>query len=490
MWMQFYRDPITALDREYNRRGPIFAFGNIRRRAKSDRLFVVAIGEQFNRQVLSDTDVFRSRGLVLPGPLGSAHQVLRHGLISMNGQQHRRHRSLVMPPFRKHAMASYRDAIVRHTEQMLDAWRPVQTRDIYADMHGLALRIAADVLFGCDDSQKTYETAKMMSDWLSMCFRPSVWLMQFNLPGTSYGRLLKHAGCVRNQVKEMIHLRRQRGAEGGDVLSILLKNNGSEGAGLTEDELIGQTNIMFLAAHETTASALTWTLFLLSQHPQVLAELTDEVTGVLHGGPPTIEDFDRLPLMQRVIKESLRILPPVVFGTRIADQPVEVGPYRLTKGSRVLFSQYMTHRLPELYPRPRRFDPDRWLESNPSPYAYFPFGAGSRMCIGYEFSMMLLRICLAMIVQRFRLSLTQGARIDRKFAVTLSPKHGIPMTVHRQDGQFTQVLPAGNIHEMVDLNHAAPRLRVIGMERNAPSAPDVSGSSLRSIPDTRSREAA
>ncbi|MCI0482974.1 MAG: cytochrome P450, partial [candidate division NC10 bacterium] len=119
--------------------------------------------------------------------------------------------------------------------------------------------------------------------------------------------------------------------------------------------------------------------------------------------------------------------------------------------SKVIYSQYMTHHLPELYPNPERFDPDRWLSTEPSPYAYLPFGSGPRMCIGYAFSMTMLRITLAMILQRYRLSLVPGATVDRKYAVTLSPKYGMPMMVHKQDRQFSKEVPRGNIHEMVDL---------------------------------------
>jgi cytochrome P450 len=220
---------------------------------------------------------------------------------------------------------------------------------------------------------------------------------------------------------------------------------------MTEDELIGQVNVLFTAAHHTNTAALTWTLFLLSQHPRVMADLVDELDGELHGEAPRVEQFGRLPLLERVIKESLRILPPVVWSTRIVDQPVQLGPHHLPRGSRVLYSQYMTHHLPELYPNPERFDPDRWLSGEPSPYEYLPFGAGPRLCIGYAFSMALMRIAVAMILQRYRLSLASGARIDRKYAVTLSPKYGMPMTVRNQDRQFTREIPRGNIHDLVDL---------------------------------------
>jgi cytochrome P450 len=145
------------------------------------------------------------------------------------------------------------------------------------------------------------------------------------------------------------------------------------------------------------------------------------------------------------------VLPPVSYGERVCAAPVEVGPYALPKGAFVSFSQYMTHHLPELYPEPERFNPERWHTIDPSPYDYLPFGAGPHTCIGAAFAMLEIKIALAMIVQRYRLALQPGARIDRQLRVTLSPKHGMPMVVAAQDRQFRRTEVRGDIHEMVEL---------------------------------------
>ena len=136
--------------------------------------------------------------------------------------------------------------------------------------------------------------------------------------------------------------------------------------------------------------------------------------------------------------------------------PARLGGLDLPKGSRVYFSQYLTHRTPDVFPDPQRFEPDRWDGLEPPPFSYIPFGAGPRMCIGYMFSMTMMKTCLGMMLQRFRFSLVSKARIDRKMSLTLSPKYGMPMTVHKQDRRFVQSLPTGNIHDMVDLNNRAP----------------------------------
>jgi cytochrome P450 len=449
--VRFVSDPIPVMRSLYGERGPVIAFGNINRFSESERLLVMAFGPEYNRQILSDPNIFRSRGMVLQGPQGSAHQRIRFGLISMNGEQYLQQRKLLMPPFHKKSMEGYRDAIVNLTAQMLDSWRAGEQRDIGRDMQTLALRVASTILFGGSRPREADRIGHMIEEWLAMCFRRRVWFFQVNVPGTPYRRLLAHAERLEAEIRAMIDHRRQKETGGRDVLSILVRARDEDGASMTEGELIGQANILFTAAHETNTAALTWTLFLLSQHPRVMAELLDELRGELHGDAPSIDQLHRLSLLERVIKESLRIIPPVVWSTRIVDQPVLLGPYHLPKGSRVIYSQYMTHHLPELYPNPERFDPDRWLSTEPSPYAYLPFGGGPRMCIGYAFSMTVLRITLAMILQRYRLSLVPGARIDRNYAVTLSPKYGMPMMVHKQDRQFTREIPRGDIHEMVDL---------------------------------------
>jgi len=450
-YVRFVRKPIPVMRALYRECGPITAFRFRSPLSQKEALLVTAFAPEYNERVLTNPDLFLATGMMRRGKRHSAHWRLRFGLISMNGEQHRSHRRLVQPPFRKKEMGNYRDVITDLTVKMLDGWEPGEQRDIARDMQELALRVSSTLLFGGSDPEHAYKVGSMIDKWLTMCFYPSAYFFPLNIPCTPFRRLMSHARSLEAEIRTMVESRRREGAGGSDILSILVRAREEGGVVRSDEELMGQANILFAAAHETTMNALTWTLFLLAQHPEVAADLLDELRSELGGDPPRLDQFPRLGLLEGVIKESLRLLPPVIYKTRRVAQATHLGPYHLPKGSRVLYSHYMTHRLPELFADPDRFKPRRWETLKPSPFAYLPFGAGPRLCIGYEFSMTMLRITLAMIVQRYRLSLRPGAKIDCKFAVTLAPRDGMPMVVHNQDGAFTRESVRGDICDIVDL---------------------------------------
>lgn len=235
-----------------------------------------------------------------------------------------------------------------------------------------------------------------------------------------------------------------------DVLATLVQVHDEDGTKLSDEELIGHTFTLFVAGHETTSNALTWTIFLLSQHPHILADLLDELDGTLHGNPPTIEKINQLPLLEGVIKESLRLLPPASIGIRIATAPCNLGGFALPKGSTVFYSQFVTHRMPELYAEPNRFKPERWATLKRSPYEYLPFSAGPHMCIGWAFAMQELKVVLAMVLQRYRFSVLPNAKIGPN--LNMRPIHGMPMRIFPQDRQFQRVPVRGSIHQLIDFS--------------------------------------
>jgi cytochrome P450 len=222
-----------------------------------------------------------------------------------------------------------------------------------------------------------------------------------------------------------------------DLLHLLVTASDEEGdgGGLTEEEVRDEIVTLFLAGHETTSNALTWTWYLLSRHPAVEARLHDELDAVLEGRPPSLENLDRLPYTEQVIKEAMRLYPPVYVMARMAREDTEIGGYPVPRGSEVVLWIYRTHHDPRWYPDPDRFDPDRFApaaETKLPRLAYAPFGAGPRTCIGKSFAMIEARLILTVMAQRFRFTLAPGQRVEPAARITLGSKYGMKMRVRRR----------------------------------------------------------
>src|SRR5581483_6417675 len=241
-----------------------------------------------------------------------------------------------------------------------------------------------------------------------LIFTPSI-----DVPGMPYHRTLKLARQWESFLHSLIAQKRKE-AEATDVLAALVQAHDEDGTRLTDDELFSEVFLLYGAGHVTTSTALTWTIFLLHQHPRIHADLLAELDGKLHRDAPALESLQQLTLLDGVIKESLRLLPPAPTSMRIAASQCEVGGFALPKGSTIFFSPFMTHRLPELYEEPDRFKPERWATLSRTPYEYLPFAAGSHRCIGAEFALQEMKVVLAMLLQRYRLAVVPNARIEPK----------------------------------------------------------------------------
>jgi cytochrome P450 len=274
-----------------------------------------------------------------------------------------------------------------------------------------------------------------------------------------YEDLLHYAEVLEAEIMSMIQERRETRQFGRDVLSILVQCH-DEAGGLSDAELVGQAAVLFSASHMTTAHSLTWTMFLLAQHPSVMRQLwteweqteSNKIDPIELG---TLPKGDDLSLLDRVIKESMRLLPASAYSQRVNMEAVRLGPLQLPRGTGIVFTPLIIHRLPELYPQPKRFLPDRWIGLRPSAYAYLPFGAGARLCIGGPLATALLRIALRQILERYRLRVVPGAKISAHIESTmLVPTHGMPMRIEAADGQFHSSPIRGDIHELVELDEA------------------------------------
>ena len=454
--LRFFRDPIAYMDTlPWTEHGMVgFAQG------MTGGVFepwspgggVIVRAPSLNQSVLGRPEVFHA--VRVPGPTESASfRLLTSGLFAMNGEAHASQRKLILPAFHRRRLEAHSESLEAITRETLDTLRVGATLDVYQEMKRLTLRTTARVLFGIDPTPGAVHLGEQILRFIAATTSP-LSMIPLNLPMTPRRRVIDLADELVASYSALIAERRKESGASArtDVLSLLLEGRDEAGVGLTEDEVIAQTFALFFAGHSTTAGALTWTIFLLSQHPEVMAAVHDEVSATLRGGAPTLEHLGAMPLLTRAIDESLRLLPPVPFTLRRAVTETELGGVALPARTDVIVDFYHAQRAPEEYNEPRRFKPERWIHADPRAGAWLPFGIGPRACIGASLASMQLKIVLSMLIQQYRFELAPGAVIDQQTAIVLLPRHGLPMVVRAQDRDFNRSRgePRGNVFGMFD----------------------------------------
>ena len=444
----FARDSVGTLHSLYDQYGQIVRMGE----GKMSATFT--FHPDFTQQILSNPGLFYSYSLDdIPFPFSDieALRSLTAALSLLNGEQHKRQRRLMAPAFHNRILPIYVEQINTIVNKYFSKWKHGQVADVYEAMDLFTVVLSMEIFVGMEADKEGQKFADLFEVVLNLLFNPATFLLPYDLPGFPYYRLKVLGMDLERQLKDLIARRRAKGLGGTDTLSLFLQAHDEDGTMMSDDEVVGETVAVFRGGSKTSASALAWTLFLLTQHPEIYTHLSDELDTTLQGAAPVFEQLNQLPLLEGVIKESLRLLPPVVWGVRYSTEPFELGGYHFEKGSSVIYSSHVTHRMPEIYVNPYKFDPFRWEAIRPSPYEYFPFNAGPRRCLGAEFAMMELKITLAILLQRFRFSLVPNQRIDRGGLTGSVPKHGIKMELNPPDGNFMKTTARGNIHKLVDL---------------------------------------
>ncbi len=360
--------------------------------------------------------------------------LLGDGLLTTDGEFHRRQRRLMLPAFHRKRVEGYRDAMIDYTERMLENWQPGRQVDIAVEMQRLTLRIVARALFDVDLTHESqalgaaFDDAREYPNRRRYSFRA----LRINLPFTAYGKFVRAKALLDKTIYDIIARRRETGEDKGDVVSMLLAARDEDGSALSDVQVRDQLMTLLAAGHETTANALTWTFYLLSQNPEERDKLLAELHSVLNGRSPTVEDLARLPYLEMVVKESMRLFPPAWIMGRRAIEDYDLEGYHLPAGSFVLLSPWVIHHKAEYFAEPQRFWPERFDpekgEEQP-PFAYFPFGAGPRMCIGSTFAMMEVRLLLATILQRYSPRLAPGHPVVPRPMVTLRSRFGMCMVL-------------------------------------------------------------
>ena len=314
----------------------------------------------------------------------------------------------------------------------VEQWR--KSVNLEPEFSGLTSAIALKTLFGLEDhgdreniDESLQLAFDLMTARLDVPFQIPTWL-----PTLSNVRLNRAIADVDHVVEGFIAAGRARAEPGNDLLSTMIAAQDGDGAQMTNRQLRDEAMTLYLAGHETTALTLTWSWYLLSQHPEAEIRLADEWQRVLGGRSPRATDLSALPYSGAVINESMRLYPPVYVIGREATTDLELGGYRVKRGYTVLMSQWVNHRDPTYFPDPEKFAPERWLDGLAArlpKFAYYPFGGGQRMCIGSHFATMEAAIILATVGQKYKFTLDPDAVIDIKPQITLAPKYGMPATL-------------------------------------------------------------
>ncbi len=382
-----------------------------------------------------DVLVTRQHHFVKSRLLQRAKALLGEGLLTSEAPLHTRQRRLAQPAFHRDRLAGYAETMINAAVCARERMVAGETRDMAFEMMRLTLAIVGRTLFSADVESESKEIGAALTDVLQLfeiVLTPfSEWIEKLPLPA------VRRFHAARKRLDEtiyrMISERRQSGEDCGDLLSMLLLARDEDGSGgMTDDQVRDEALTLFLAGHETTANALTWTWYLLSQHPEVEQRFHEELADVLQGRTPVPDDFARLPYTTTVFQEALRLYPPAWGIGRMVAKPVEIGGYALDRGDIVLMSPYVMHRDSRYYAEPDRFLPERWTSERKTAlpkFAFFPFGGGARVCIGENFAWMEGVLLLATIGQSRRFRLAPGQRVDHRALITLRPREGMRMTV-------------------------------------------------------------
>lgn len=365
-----------------------------------------------------------------------------NGLFFSEGAFWKRQRRLAQPAFHHSRIAGYGERMVALTRQMLAGWQPGAWVNLDEAMHALTLRIVVDVLFHSNVDADLPTITRHLTEIGTLATTQSLDPLQALLPDwvpTPLNRRKRHATQALDAILyRLIAARRQESTPSDDLLALLLAAVDEEdGSRMSPLQLRDEVMTIFIAGHETTALTLTWAWVLLAQHPEVKARLHEELACVLNGRDPTVADLPHLPVTEQIVKEVLRLYPPAWILFRQALVPIELGGYHLPKGSLLFLCPYLLHRDPRYYDQPARFLPERFapdatghpLDKRLPQFAYFPFGGGSRICLGKQFALMEAPLVLATIAQRVRLHLRPDQPIAPNAAATLGVRGHVPMRV-------------------------------------------------------------
>ena len=392
------------------------------------------VNPDYIEQVLKDRNSFvKSKGF------RALKTLLGEGLLTSEGESWFRQRRLAQPIFHQKQINGYGKIMVEYSEAMSD-WADGETRDVHADMMSLTLKIVMKCIFNQDvgegEAKNVANALDVAMDWFESKRKQNFLIWEW-FPRPENIRYRNAINKMDESIYSLIQQKRESNQDGKDLLSMLMQaRDEDDNSQMSDRQLRDEVATLMLAGHETTANALSWTWMLLAQHHRVETKLWDELKTVLDGRLPTIEDLPRLQYTNMVIKESMRLYPPVSLFGRETVSDYQLDDYQIPAGCSVTISQWVMHRHPKYFDNSEEFIPERWendLEKRLSRGVYIPFGDGPRICIGKGFAMMEAVLILATIAQKYKLELVKDHPIVPQPSITLRPEHGIKVEITKRN---------------------------------------------------------
>ncbi|HSI80066.1 MAG TPA: cytochrome P450 [Solirubrobacterales bacterium] len=427
--LQMARDPLPILLSLYERHGPIFSVRILHTRV------VWMLGPEANHYItVTDPESFNWR----EGSFGDLIPLLGDGLLTIDGAYHDRARRIMMPAFHRERIGAATETMAVEAEAALAGWRAGEVVDVYHWARDLAMRIAMRALLGLDpdDAGKGRMAAEHFERALSF-YGIDFHLRLLRGPRSPFRRMVESRRVLDRIVYGEIAQRRASPDPGRrDILSLLLAARDEDGSALADEEVRDQVMTLMFAGHDTATSTLSFLLYELARNPATLERVASELDTVLGGDPPGPEQLHgRLPYLDMVLDETLRLYPPAWVGPRRAVRDFEFAGHRVPAGAYVNYSSWASHRIPEVFPDPEAFIPERFERERKAALprgAYVPFGGGSRICIGKRFGQTEVKLVASMLLQRHRVELLPGRTMTIRQAPTLTPEGGLEMRVRER----------------------------------------------------------